>query len=89
MPMTSRTSLVLRVLGIASSTYYDWRARATLPARRRQEDAGLLAPSCDIRLLQASGLVCYLHYRIRRTKVADDRAVVANMTLWGTVNPQA
>ncbi len=35
--------LVLRVLDIASSTYYDWRARALLPARRRREDAELLA----------------------------------------------
>ncbi|RZI53861.1 MAG: IS3 family transposase [Pseudonocardia sp.] len=34
--------LVLRVLQIASSTYYDWRARAALPARRRREDAELL-----------------------------------------------
>ena len=35
--------LVSRVLGIASSTYYEWRARATLLARRRCEDAELLA----------------------------------------------
>ncbi|MFC9769736.1 IS3 family transposase [Rhodococcus jostii] len=47
--MTSRSSLVLRVLEIASSTYYDWRARATLPARRRREDAELLAPCDEIR----------------------------------------
>ncbi|MGJ5671683.1 IS3 family transposase (plasmid) [Rhodococcus aetherivorans] len=41
--------LVLRVLDIASSTYYDWRARATLPARRRREDAALLELIDEIR----------------------------------------
>ena len=41
--------LVLRVLGIASSTYYEWRARVTLPARRRREDAELLALIDEIR----------------------------------------
>ncbi|PBC53518.1 IS3 family transposase [Rhodococcus sp. ACPA1] len=41
--------LVLRVLDIASSTYYDWRARATLPARRRREDAELLVLIDEIR----------------------------------------
>ncbi|RYE38383.1 MAG: hypothetical protein EOP24_47115 [Hyphomicrobiales bacterium] len=41
--------LVLRVLDIASSTYYDWRARATLPGRRRQEDAELLALIDEVR----------------------------------------
>ena len=41
--------LVLRVLDIASSTYYDWRARATLPARRRREDAELLALIDEVR----------------------------------------
>lgn len=34
--------LVLRVLGIPSSTYYDWRARAASPSRRQREDAELL-----------------------------------------------
>lgn len=48
-PMTSRSSLVLRVLEIASSTYYDWRARATLPARRRREDAELLGLIDEVR----------------------------------------
>ena len=41
--------LVLRVLDIASSTYYDWRARATLPARRRREDAELLGLIDEVR----------------------------------------
>ncbi|MFD6059858.1 IS3 family transposase [Rhodococcus wratislaviensis] len=41
--------LVLRVLDIASSTYYDWRARATLPARRQREDAELLSLIDEIR----------------------------------------
>lgn len=34
--------LVLRVLGIASSTYYGWRARAATPSRRCLQDAELL-----------------------------------------------
>ena len=41
--------LALQVLGIASSTYYEWRARATLPARRRREDTELLALIDEIR----------------------------------------
>lgn len=41
--------LVLRVLDIASSTYYVWRARATLPARRRREDAELLGLIDEVR----------------------------------------
>ena len=35
--------LVLRVLGIPASTYYDWRARQAQPSRRAREDAELLA----------------------------------------------
>jgi putative transposase len=34
--------LVLRVLGISSSTYYGWRARQASPSRRQREDAELL-----------------------------------------------
>jgi putative transposase len=34
--------LVLRVLSIPSSTYYDWRARQASPSRRQREDAALL-----------------------------------------------
>ena len=34
--------LVLRVLGIAPSTYYGWRARVESPSRRQLEDAELL-----------------------------------------------
>ncbi|GAF47492.1 hypothetical protein RW1_041_00370 [Rhodococcus wratislaviensis NBRC 100605] len=34
--------LVLRVPQIVASTYYDWRARATLPASRRREDTEFL-----------------------------------------------
>lgn len=41
--------LVLRVLHIASSTYYEWRARAAEPALRRREDARLLALIDEIR----------------------------------------
>lgn len=41
--------LVLRVLGIPSSTYYDWRARIARPGRRQMEDAELLEKICKIR----------------------------------------
>jgi HTH-like domain len=41
--------LVLRVLGIASSTYYDWRTRRTSPSARACEDARLLGMIDDIR----------------------------------------
>lgn len=34
--------LVLRVLNIAESTYYDWRARQASPSRRELDDAALL-----------------------------------------------
>src|SRR5690606_9721648 len=34
--------LVLRVLGIPASTYYDWRARRVSPSRRELDDAALL-----------------------------------------------
>lgn len=34
--------LVLRVLGIPASTYYDWRARQPVPSQRHREDAELL-----------------------------------------------
>jgi putative transposase len=33
--------LVLRVLSIPASTYYDWRARQASPSRRQAEDAEL------------------------------------------------
>ena len=41
--------LVLRVLGIAESTYYDWRARRTSPSRRELDDAALLEQIIKIR----------------------------------------
>jgi putative transposase len=41
--------LVLRVLGISSSTYYGWRARQAAPSRRRLEDAELLQMICKVR----------------------------------------
>jgi putative transposase len=34
--------LVLRVLDIPASTYYDWRTRQAAPSRRQLEDAELL-----------------------------------------------
>jgi putative transposase len=41
--------LVLRVLGIPSSTYYDWRARQAVPSRRQLQDAHLLEMIVKIR----------------------------------------
>ena len=41
--------LVLRVLGIPASTYYDWRARRTSPSPRACEDARLLGMIDEIR----------------------------------------
>ncbi|MFD0489929.1 IS3 family transposase [Saccharopolyspora spinosporotrichia] len=41
--------LVLRVLDIPASTYYDWRARAAWPSRRHREDAELLERITKIR----------------------------------------
>jgi putative transposase len=41
--------LVLRVLGIAPSTYYGWRARAAVPSRRQQQDAELLEQILKVR----------------------------------------
>lgn len=41
--------LVLRVLGIAPSTYYDWRARRISPGRRQLEDAELLEMIVKVR----------------------------------------
>lgn len=41
--------LVLRVLGIPPSTYYDWRARQAAPSRRELEDAQLLEMIVKIR----------------------------------------
>jgi putative transposase len=41
--------LVLRVLGVPASTYYDWRARQAMPGRRQLEDAQLLEMIVKIR----------------------------------------
>jgi len=41
--------LVLRVLGIASSTYYDWRALRKNPSSRTRQDAALLEMIDEIR----------------------------------------
>jgi len=41
--------LVLRVLGIAVSTYYGWRKARQQPSRRTREDAGLLTLIDEIR----------------------------------------
>lgn len=40
--------LVLRVLGIASSTYYGWLRQAKAPSRRHLADQELLAEIVDI-----------------------------------------
>ncbi len=41
--------LVLRVLNIAESTYYDWRTRQVTPSRRQLDDAALLEQIIKIR----------------------------------------
>lgn len=41
--------LVLRVLGIPASTYYDWRARRESPSRRDLDDATLLEQIVKVR----------------------------------------
>ena len=41
--------LVLRVLGVPASTYYDWRARQAAPSRRQLEDTELLEMIVKIR----------------------------------------
>jgi putative transposase len=41
--------LVLRVLGVAESTYYDWRARRVTPSRRELDDAALLEQILKVR----------------------------------------
>ena len=41
--------LVLRVLDIATSTYYDWRARRVSPSRRELDDAALLEQILKVR----------------------------------------
>lgn len=41
--------LVLRVLGIPESTYYDWRARQVSPSRRELDDAVLLEAIVKVR----------------------------------------
>lgn len=46
---TFSVDLVLRVLGIPASTYYDWRARQAAPSRRQLEDAQLLEMIVKIR----------------------------------------
>jgi putative transposase len=46
---TFSVDLVLRVLGIPASTYYDWRARQAAPSRRDPEDAHLLGMIVKIR----------------------------------------
>jgi hypothetical protein len=41
--------LVLRVLDVPESTYYDWRARKVSPSRRELDDAALLEQILKIR----------------------------------------
>jgi putative transposase len=46
---TFSVDLVLRVLGVPASTYYDWRARQAAPSQRQLEDAQLLEMIIKIR----------------------------------------
>ncbi|WP_433258567.1 IS3 family transposase [Streptosporangium sp. CA-135522] len=48
-PGLAAVELILRVLGIPVSTYYDWRTRATRPSTRAMSDALLLEELKKIR----------------------------------------
>jgi hypothetical protein len=45
------------------------------------------APSNRSRLLQAADMVSYLHFRWRRTAIADPRATKVNDDLWARIEP--
>lgn len=55
----------------------------------RAVDALHFAPSRHSRLLQAADLVSFLHFRIRRTPVADARSVKASADLWKIVESKS
>jgi putative transposase len=70
--------LVLRVLGIAASTYYDWRKARRAPSRRAREDAKLLGlidairGECEFAATYGSPRV-WLELRNRGVKVGRKR----------------
>lgn len=69
--------LVLRVLGIASSTYYGWVERARNPSSRRLQDEQLLAEIIDIHT--SSGGI-YGSPRVHAPWIVDDQ-------LWAVIEP--
>nr|WP_157121925.1 IS3 family transposase [Nocardia miyunensis] len=72
--------LVLRVLGIASSTYYEWKKRAVQPSDRHVEDEKLLAEIVDIRT--SSGGTCgapRVHAMLRRRGIRVGRKRVERL----------
>ncbi|MGV9610902.1 IS3 family transposase [Nocardia xishanensis] len=72
--------LVLRVLGIASSTFYGWLAQAKTPSQRRLADEQLLAEIVDIHT--SSGGTCgspRVHAMLRRRGIAVGRKRVERL----------
>jgi putative transposase len=70
--------LVLRVLGIAESTYYDWRTRRVSPSRRELDDAVLLEQILKVRAAREFATTCgsprvWLELRRQGVRVARKR----------------
>ncbi|WP_433574938.1 IS3 family transposase [Nocardia brasiliensis] len=71
---------MVRVLGIASSTYYEWNKRAAQPSDRHVEDEKLLAEIVDIHT--SSGETCGLprvHAMLRRRGIRAGRKRVERL----------
>lgn len=74
------------------ASYWDLQRLDTLSRHGgkldRAVDALHFAPSHHSRLLQAVDLVSFLHFRIRRTPVTDQRSTKASADLWKVVENQ-
>ncbi|WP_170191974.1 IS3 family transposase [Saccharothrix syringae] len=71
---------VLRVLGVASSTYHGWVARQAAPSRREREDRAITAEIADIHI--ASGRTYgspRVHQILRRRGVRVSRKRVGRL----------
>ncbi|HZP52491.1 IS3 family transposase [Actinocrinis sp.] len=72
--------LVLRVLGIASSTFYGWRKQAKHPSARRLADEGLLAEIVEIHTCSGGTYGApRVHAMLRRRGVAVGRKRVERL----------
>jgi hypothetical protein len=71
------------------ASYWDFQYYGTLspwPGKiNRSLDTLHFAPSKYSRLLQGADLVSYLHFRMRRSKVIDPRALKVNNDLWNII----